>query len=176
MHGYFHQRQRKQGETARQKIITRFYTQDEGEFFDIEEDEAFAIITKAQGEFREAGLNPTGFIAPAWLLSDPAERAARRAGCEYTTRIGGITGFRLNRAYRTQSMAYSARNAWRRCASLAWNALLFRRLRSNPLLRIGIHPPDFQYPAIWRQIRQSISCALEDREPLTYEQWIHGQG
>jgi hypothetical protein len=75
-------------------------------------------------------------------------------------------------------MVYSVRNTWRRLASLAWNAHLFRRLRSNPLLRIGVHPPDFQQVAIWRQIRCSVSLALEDRVPLTYEQWLrtHGQG
>src|SRR4051812_4988232 len=32
IHGYFHERPRKEKETARQRFITRVYTQDEGEF------------------------------------------------------------------------------------------------------------------------------------------------
>ena len=178
IHGYYHQRERKSGETAGQKLITRFYTQDEGEFYDLDEEPAFAAVSKAQAEFGRIGLHPRGFIAPAWLLSPASERALRRAGCEYTTRIGSVTNLRTGAVHATQSMVYSARNAWRRAASLGWNAQLFRRLRGNPLLRVGIHPPDFQYAMIWRQIRRSISLALEDRVPLTYEEWFrtHGQG
>ena len=178
IHGYYHQRERKPAETAGQKLVTRFYTQDEGEFYDIGEEAAYAAVSKAQAEFRGIGLNPSGFIAPAWLLSEPAERALRRAGCEYTTRIGSVLDLRSGAVYPSQSMVYSVRNTWRRLASLAWNTRLLRRLRSNPLLRVGIHPPDFQHAAIWGQIRRSISSALEDRVPLTYEQWLrtHGQG
>lgn len=178
IHGYYHQRERKPDDTAAQKLITRFYTQDEGEFYDIGEDAAFAAVSKAQAEFHQLGLKPSGFIAPAWLLSEPAERAIRRAGCEYTTRIGIVTNLQTGAIHPSQSMVYSVRNTWRRLASLAWNARLFRKLRNNPLLRIGIHPPDFQHDAVWRQIRNSISRALEDRVPLTYEQWLrtHGQG
>ena len=178
IHGYYHQRERKPGENAAQKLVTRFYTQDEGEFYDIDEETAFAAVSKAQAEFRQIGLGPSGFIAPAWLLSEPGERAIRRAGCAYTTRIGNVTNLETGTVHASQSMVYSVRNTWRRMASLAWNAQLFRRLRSNPLLRIGIHPPDFQHAAIWRQIRDSVSRALEDRVPLTYEEWLrtHGQG
>ncbi|MEI8342983.1 MAG: DUF2334 domain-containing protein, partial [Verrucomicrobiota bacterium] len=79
IHGYYHQRERKPGENAAQKLMTRFYTQDEGEFYDIDEESAFAAVLKAQTEFRQIGLNPSGFIAPAWLLSEPAKRALIRA-------------------------------------------------------------------------------------------------
>jgi predicted deacetylase len=178
IHGYYHQRERRPGEKVAQKLITRFYTQDEGEFYDLDEESAFAAVSKAQAEFRQIGLKPSGFIAPAWLLSNPAECALRRAGIEYTTRIGHVANLRTGTIHPSQSMVYSVRNTWRRLASLAWNAHLFRRLRGNPLLRVGLHPPDFNQPAVWRQIRRSISLALEDRVPLTYEQWLrtHGQG
>lgn len=172
IHGYYHQRERKPGENLTEKLVTRFYTQDEGEFYDLDETTALAAAIKAREEFRQAGLSPRGFIAPAWLLSQPAESALRRAGFEYTTRIGGVTNLLTGKVYESQSMVYSVRNSWRRIASLAWNAQLFRQLRGNPLLRIGIHPPDFQHPAIWRQIKNRIALALEDRTPLTYEQWL----
>jgi hypothetical protein len=56
--------------------------------------------------------------------------------------------------------------------SLAWNALLFRRLAANPLLRISIHPVDLRHPKIWQQIRELVTRALADREPLTYLAWL----
>src|SRR5881398_1373815 len=79
IHGYFHERPRRANETLRDKFLTRFYTQHEGEFYDLGYDEALRRIASARDEFRAHGLNPRGFVAPAWLLGDEAERAARDA-------------------------------------------------------------------------------------------------
>src|SRR5438045_3521477 len=72
IHGYFHERPAAQKETLRDKFLTRFYTQHEGEFYDLNYDEALRRITTAQDEFRATGFNPHGFVAPAWLLSKAA--------------------------------------------------------------------------------------------------------
>ena len=77
VHGYFHERPRRPEESLRDKFLTRFYTQHEGEFYDLDYDEALRRITTARDEFRAHGLKPRGFVAPAWLLSVEAERAAR---------------------------------------------------------------------------------------------------
>src|SRR6266852_5043047 len=45
IHGYFHERPRGQDETLRAKFLTRFYTNDEGEFYDLGYEEAFRRIT-----------------------------------------------------------------------------------------------------------------------------------
>ena len=89
IHGYFHQRPRRDGESTREKFFTRLYTNDEGEFYDLDYDEALRRITQARDEFAAAGLTPRGFIAPAWLLGSAAERAAAEAEMEYTTRLIG---------------------------------------------------------------------------------------
>ena len=94
IHGYFHERPRRDGENPREKFLTRFYTNDEGEFYDLDYDEAFRRITRARDEFVAAGLTPRGFIAPAWLLGSAAERAAAEAEMEYTTRLTGIRDLR----------------------------------------------------------------------------------
>src|SRR4029453_1976602 len=67
--GFFHQQPRRANETMRDKFLTRFYTNDEGEFYDLDYEESFRRITTARDEFRAHGLKPRGFIAPAWLLS-----------------------------------------------------------------------------------------------------------
>src|SRR5438477_12869499 len=69
IHGYFHERPRRGDETIREKFLTRFYTEDEGEFYDLDYEEALRRIMAARDEFRESGLKPRGFVAPAWLLS-----------------------------------------------------------------------------------------------------------
>src|SRR3954471_21306721 len=40
IHGFFHQRPRRSGESASDRFVTRIYTQDEGEFYDLSYDEA----------------------------------------------------------------------------------------------------------------------------------------
>ena len=172
IHGYFHERPRRDGESVSQKLFTRFYTKDEGEFYDLDYDEAFRRITKARQEFTEAGLTPRGFIAPAWLLGAQGERAAADADLEYTTRLTGIRDLRSGENYPARTLAYSVRSGWRRSASLAWNNLLVRQLADAPLARVSIHPPDREHPEIWRQVLRLTKRLRENRNATTYRDWI----
>lgn len=158
-----------------QKLITRIYTADEGEFYDLDRDEASALVRRGAGELRELGLDPRAFIAPAWLLSDEAEEALSEAGCEYTTRLRGVSDLRSGAEHESQSLCWSVRAAWRRAMSLAWNRWLFRRLAEAPLLRVAVHPVDSEHPAIWRQIRSIAADALRTRTATTYLDWVTQQ-
>jgi predicted deacetylase len=175
IHGFFHERPRQARETFLEKFITQFYTQGEGEFYDIEYDEAFRRIKTAREEFLANGLKPRGFVAPAWLLSSEGERAARDAEMEYTTRLRTVRDLRSGETFPARSLVYSVRNGWRRMISLAWNAALGRALESKPLVRLSIHPPDFSHPTIWRQIVDLISEMDDRRTPTTYQDWIAEQ-
>jgi uncharacterized protein len=175
IHGYFHERPRRARETLRDRLITQFYTQNEGEFYDLDYDKAFQRIKTARDEFRECGLKPRGFVAPAWLLSKEAERAARDAEIEYTTRLRNVCDLRSGQVFAARSLVYSVRNRWRRAASLAWNATLNRFLKTNQLLRLSVHPPDYSHPAIWRQIVDFVSAMNGVRTPTTYQEWIAEQ-
>jgi len=172
IHGYFHERPRRPDETAAEKLFTRFYTKNEGEFYDLEYDEAFRRITQAREEFTAAGLTPRGFIAPAWLLGTPGERAAADAELEYTTRLTGVRDLRSGENYSARTLAYSVRSGWRRTTSLAWNNLLVRHLADAPLARVSIHPPDRDHPEIWRQILRLTDRLMENRNATTYRDWI----
>jgi uncharacterized protein len=172
IHGYFHQRPRRDGESLRDTFMTQIYTHDEGEFYDLPYDEAFQRITRAHELFRSAGLSPRGFVAPAWLLSAEGERAARDAGLEYTTRLRNIVDLRSREIFPARSLVYSVQTQWRRSTSLIWNALLARLLRENQLVRLSIHPPDYIYPAIWRQIADLLKTMDGVRTSTTYQDWI----
>jgi uncharacterized protein len=175
LHGYFHQRPRQSGEKFSDKLLTRIYTKDEGEFFDLEYQEAFSRITRARDEFRKAGLSPVGFVAPAWLLSSEAERAARDAEMQYTTRLSSVVDLLTGKTQPAQSLAYSTRSAWRERLSLVWNAVLVRGIEIRQLVRLSIHPGDIQQPRIWRQIRRVIERLTRARNAITYRDWIEEQ-
>ena len=175
IHGYFHDRPRRANETPSEKFMTRFYTDDEGEFFDLSYDEALRRISRAREEFVSLGLTPRGFIAPAWLLSSEGESAARDAGMEYTTRLGSVRDLTAQRNFAARSIVYSARNSWRRTVSLAWNAAFFLAINQQPLLRLSIHPPDYTHREIWNQILRFVDQLLIGRNATTYAAWIDEQ-
>lgn len=172
IHGYFHERPRRNGENARVKFFTQFYTNDEGEFYDLDYDEAFRRITQARDEFAGVGLTPRGFIAPAWLLGFAAERAAAEAEMEYTTRLSGVRDLRSGDNFPARTLVYSVRSGWRRVASLAWNGALANQLGGAPLARVSIHPPDLDHPEIWQQILRLTDRLVENRTATTYRDWI----
>jgi predicted deacetylase len=175
IHGYFHERQHQTRDTLRDKFVTRFYTQNEGEFYDLPYEEALRRITTARDEFHAHGLRPRGFVAPAWLLGNEAERAVRDAQLEYTTSLRTVCDLRSGNVFPARTLVYSVHSPWRRIASRGWNAALFRLLKTNPLLRISIHPPDYSQPAIWNQILGFIAAAKTARTATTYQDWIAEQ-
>ena len=172
IHGYFHERPRRDGERIREKFLTRFYTNDEGEFYDLDYDEAFRRIALARDDFAKAGLRPRGFVAPAWLLGSAAERAAAAAEMEYTTRLTGVRDLRFGDNFHARTLTYSVRNGWRRVASLLWNGALARQLAGALLARVSIHPSDLDHPEIWQQILRLTDRLIEDRTATTYRDWI----
>ncbi len=175
IHGFFHERPPQSDETLRDKFMTRFYTQNEGEFYDLGYEEALRRITTARDQFRALGLNPRGFIAPAWLLGDEAEQAVRDAELEYTTRLRTVCDLRSESVFPARTLVYSVHNTWRRALSRSWNATLFHLMRTNPLLRISIHPPDYFQPIIWKQILGFIAATKGTRTAMTYQDWIAEQ-
>ena len=173
-HGYYHQRAPRPAETWRQRVITRVYTQGEGEFYDLSKEEAAGLLARAKEDFGKLDAPPpTGFIAPAWLLSGPAREAVREAGFRYTTFLTGVETFGPSERFiPARSLVYSPRNRWRRVCSLAWNAGLARSLRDTPLLRMGLHPPDYEHTNLWRQVRRIVGEAVNQRRVGTYEEFI----
>jgi predicted deacetylase len=175
IHGYFHERARRPKETLGDRLLMTFYTDNEGEFYDLGYAEALHRISTARDEFRAQGLKPRGFVAPAWLLGQDAERAARDAEMEYTTRLHTVCDFRSGDVFAANTVVYSVRNSWRRTLSRAWNATLVRFLKDGSLLRVSIHPPDYSHPAVWRQITGLLEEAVASRTATTYEEWIAEQ-
>lgn len=175
IHGYFHERPRRNGEDLPKKFFTRLYTKDEGEFYDLDYEESFRRITQAREEFVRAGLTPRGFIAPAWLLGSAAERAAVEAQMEYTTRLTTVRDLRSGDNFPARTLAYSVRSGWRRVASLAWNSMLARQLAGAALARVSIHPADRDHREIWQQLLRLTDGLVEDRTATTYRDWIADQ-
>jgi len=172
LHGYHHLRRPRPGEGIANRIITRHYTAGEGEFHDPDFEDARLLIRMGREALGLCGVSFTGFIAPAWLLGAEAERALREEGFSYTTRIGRVIDLENRMAFPSRSMVYSVRAAWRRTLSLAWNEWLFQCMSQAPLLRVGLHPPDWDHAPIRRQILRCIRSSAKTRRVTTYGEWL----
>lgn len=172
LHGYHHLRPVKRGEGVVTRLITRHYTAGEGEFHDLSFAEASELLRLGKEALSGCGVLFTGFIAPAWLLGDEAEQAVRKEGFAYTTRIGSVIDCERGVSFRSRSMVYSVRAPWRRVASLIWNENLFRVLSDAPLLRIGLHPPDWEHSAIRQHLLRCLRIAASRRRVTTYGEWL----
>jgi predicted deacetylase len=69
-------------------------------------------------------------------------------------------------------MVYSVRGGWRRQVSLLWNAFLYRKLRAAPLVRLALHPVDYEHPRVWKQILGFAGAMATDRQVTTYDAWL----
>ena len=176
-HGYYHQRAMRTTETWKERVMTRVYTKGEGEFYDLSKEEAATLLARAKQDFAQLDAPlPTGFIAPAWLLSVAADEAVREAGFRYTTLLTGVKDYQGSgdEFIPARSLVYSPRNRWRRVCSLGYVATLARWLRHTPLLRLSLHPPDYQHMNLWRQVQRIVTEALTTRSTITYEDYVNG--
>ena len=171
LHGYHHIRKPKPHEPLPTKLITQIYTSGEGEFFDISYHSARQLLALGHRDLLACNLHPTGFIAPAWLLGKEAERAVFDEGFSYTTRLSSISTSTTH-TIKAHSLVWSVRSPWRRITSLAWNATIFAITKNQPLLRIAIHPVDWNFPSIRSQILRLCQTALARRQTITYQNFI----
>ncbi len=172
LHGYFHQRQRQREDSLLSRLTTEIYTAGEGEFFDLPAEEASERLQRGLEDLAFLPRKLAGFIAPAWLLSAEAEMAVRKLGFRYTTRLRSVQIFGCSSEVESRSLVWSTRANWRAVLSLAWNRGLATATAHAPLIRIAIHPPDLQHPAVWRQICQLVAGISRDRQCVSYEKFV----
>jgi len=152
------------------RLRRRHYTRGEGEFWALPEAEAKRRIDAGIAWFRSNGWIWHGFVAPAWLLGPQAWPALE--GFEYTATLRHIVRLPGRERVASQSVVYSTSSAWRRRSSLAWNAVVSRLERGNPLLRIELHPRDADFTAVRRSWQKILERALRDRRASTVADFV----
>ncbi|MGA0609311.1 DUF2334 domain-containing protein [Caldimonas sp. KR1-144] len=148
--------------------LRRIYTRAEGEFAGLDEAEALRRLAAARGWFESHGLPPArGFVAPAWLCSPAARAVLERAGFDYLCFLAHIDAPGRGRRLSSLAHAYSTRSAWRRQASIAWNAVLARvQTRAAPL-RLELHPGDAEHANVRRAWMRRLEAGLRGGPALT---------
>jgi len=167
LHGFSHQGGQIRGGAA-SRFVGEVYTDHEGEFFQIEKEEAEKKVRQGLALLKEAGLAVSGFVPPAWLLSHGGREALRGAGFEYTALLNHIDLLQQRRRVYAPSLVFSCRSLWRRAASILWVQFWLRWNWCQPILRIAVHPVDFEHPAVEKALFRVARTVLKRRVPRTY--------
>ncbi|MGE5522625.1 MAG: DUF2334 domain-containing protein [Rhodospirillaceae bacterium] len=167
LHGYTHRDEAPAADSVADRLRRRFYTAGEGEFAAVSRETATRKIEAGKAWCAAQGFEPRGFIAPAWLMSRGTWDALPAFDFTYTTTLGRFHLLRARRSLSALSLVYSARSAWRRSTSVIWNSTLVRAQRNAPLVRLGLHPADAEYPQLVEHIQRVLDYARRGRQALT---------
>jgi predicted deacetylase len=171
LHGYFHADDAPLRGDPVDYLMRRIYTH-EAEFYRLDAQAARARLEHGLDLFAGFGWHPAGFVAPAWLLNDGTYSALTGLPLRYTSTVRELIDLRSGRGHRAPALTWSARSAWRRGLSRAFNSALLRLHQDVPLLRLGLHPVDMRHAsasAFWADtVQQLLTC----REPMTKSTWL----
>jgi predicted deacetylase len=154
------------------RLMARFYTNSEGEFFQLTRDEALAKLDDGLELFDRAGFPVYGFTAPAWLLSPDSHAALKERDFHYNTLYDRIELLQEERSVTAPTLVFSCRSAWRRLCSIHWTRFWMRVHRKAPVLRLAIHPCDLDHPSVLNSVLCLLQRALKDRRPMTYRDLV----
>ncbi|MCB1122205.1 MAG: polysaccharide deacetylase family protein [Verrucomicrobiae bacterium] len=171
LHGYFHKAEAVRGGWF-QQMKGNVYTTGEGEFYQLNQEQAASKLRDGLGLFESSGLEVHGFTAPAWLVSKEAREAISEYGFQYNTLWDGVELPASRIFVKAPTLVYSSRNAWRRFVSRIWINLFHAVKRNSHFLRLAVHPIDFEYPAIENHLYRVLEKALRDRTCCTYRDLI----
>jgi len=169
LHGYTHLDTAAPRAGWRDHVLRRIYTQGEGEFAALGEEEALHRIDLGLAWFARRGWPVDGFVPPAWLASAGTRRALRQRPFIYTTSISRFFFLPDERSVWSPSLMYTARNRAGRCLSppLTQAAALALALVGAPLVRLALHPADARHPALLRHAQHLIAHLLQQRRGIT---------
>jgi predicted deacetylase len=143
-------------------------TDGEGEFLALPPAEAGARMDLGLELLRQAGLEPVGFVPPAWLHGRDWSRLLRERRLAFTENSWAVfdvvSGLRL----RAPAYCWSTLRPWHQVAGGLVAAARLRLQARAPLLRVAVHPLDIDSPRIRDSLRRVLDALVGRRTVLSY--------
>jgi len=156
-HGWYHHSERFGG--LGHRLHGALFSRRVAEHLALDEAGILALLRRSHAWFADHGFAaPRWYVPPAWALgSVPRARLATAAPFAYYELFNGWFEASSGRFLSLPLLGYEADRAIRAPLLRAWNRLNRARARYQPLVRIGIHPDDF-----------NLRLAAELRADLTH--------
>jgi uncharacterized protein len=158
----------------------RLLTGGEGEFLALHGEALRDRLTQGREVFRRClDANPDGFVPPAWLAHPELRPTLRDLGFDYTEdhhRVYALRHAAATRSQRAPVITWATRTITRRAGSLVVCPALSLLWRSQPVLRVALHPHDFDYPATIANITRVLRVLTRDRETIDVHRMFMSPG
>lgn len=172
LHGYFHVDDGPPPRSARDWAMRRVWTDREGEFAALDPACAGRRLDAGLAILRDVGLEPAGFVAPAWLLGRGAQCALAQRAFRYTSTRDVLLALPGWSRVSAPSFVYSTRAAWRRVLSRHWNRRRVHVLGALPRLRVALHPAEALHRRVLDEWRRLFDVLAATRSPALETAWL----
>lgn len=151
-------------------IKGRHMTAGEGEFLNLERDEAARRMREGRALVEDAiGRSVAGFIAPAWLYGPGALAALGDEGFALAEDHMKVWAPQSGRVLaRGPVVTWASRSKGRIRSSLAFAALARQVLPVSRTLRLAVHPGDVTVPALLASIDATLARFARSHAPARY--------
>jgi predicted deacetylase len=139
-----------------------------GEFRALDRAAARERIDRGLGSLRALGLEPGGFVPPAWLAREDGHTAVCDAGLGFSEDERSVRLFPAGRRVASPAVRWSARTpvrAWGSVAVARGRWLVQRRARYP---RIAFHPQDYTNPRTARDLPATLDRWLSRHSAISY--------
>jgi predicted deacetylase len=176
LHGYAHREDPRDRRGATPTLTDRFarsfLTDGEGEFLSLRGSRLCERLRAGVASLTSAvGRRPEGFVAPAWLFNDDLIPCLKRLGVPFTESHFHVFDLRNDRPHAAPVITWASRSAARRTTSVVTAAVERRLWARRPLLRVALHPGDFDHQRIVDSVASTLGALLASRRAVTYEEW-----
>lgn len=144
------------------------------EFWSVRYAQALDLLQRGIAAMRSEGFEPSGFVAPGWLMSAETPRALRTVGLRYTTTHSRVVDVATMRS--TRAIVSSQRPASRvgRFLALGTVRLVSAQATCSTPIRIAVHPADIAEPSLRRTNLRLCDIALgHGYSSMTYRDFHH---
>lgn len=163
LHGYFHL------ETGTKKK-SKFLTAGEGEFLLLSPSDIDDRLQEGKRVFNDIFNHYPGmFVAPAWLFNEHLIPVLKEHGFCITEDHSFIYLLDKNKTLRAPVITWATRTLIRRFTSQVGCLFLNRWWGGRDLVRVAVHPFDFDHPCTIKSIEKVITDVLNKRESIFYK-------
>jgi hypothetical protein len=163
LHGYYHRAGRRGAGTShaawafRQRVVSA----GEAEFASIDRDEAAERLDDGRRVLEEAGLSPSGFIAPAWSMPRWLVAMLAERGYGFAEDHTHVYDPARGRRRASVVLNWASRSPARLASTVAW-CRLAKHARALFPARIAIHPGDMRFVLLRKEIDALLAWAEGD--------------
>jgi len=142
------------------------------EFYLAPPDEAARRLDQGLALFQRLGLEPVGFIPPAWLHGRGLADQLRQRNLTITEGFWAIANLAHRRSVFAPALSWSTARPWRSHLTAKIAAARGVMESAGGLVRVAIHPPDVEVPVVARSVSETLAYLSATRVAVTYRQAV----